>query len=789
MKYVRNLDDLKKYTFEFFDSFLPQHLSDQMVNLFLVDIGNKELLTKATLEYIEYSPLNPTAVAEYGEVILQLLDYKTLLKKFTELLLLSKSFLALNAFLNRIFLQHVGSAIYKSSRKQYSIRERYFDRFIEITMFCKIDKKLTTPFFLEIFNCDESSSLFFFKEPLKEYLDIFLKDGDDDLFIQSLLSSEKREGLGTYASVNTVKTLRTLINEFVRGGINNLSLIRKALFSHKQEGFNIIEEMLQTGNSETMFKAVQLLVLFKDERQIKERLKTLYESLNDAKIKLFLEKECGFNSLENFASKRNFLIFIEERIPAVQERLYGARLKKYYEKHKLNFENLNGKMLTFVMETMKSREMESQFVALKEYLKFVETSDLQKLCRVVYDVATDRHKLFSSKWAFRLFALFAPSDLLEELTDKMKKWFLEKDKEKMVRYFLELLSLSANEEVVEMVKTLKTLHLNPKQKKFLSTILQTFSLKTQQNIQSIKDKISDDLGFDCNGHRQLNLDNRTLALQLNRDCSIKITNAESGKIARLRESDFYEGISVKQYIKSLEKKIKIQRKRLHTAFLEFRNFSEKDFSDGILQNNLLNFLSSHLLWGRYKNDNLAEICLIKNGTLTHLAGNIVMDNLEDYTLAILQPLDCEDIKKDLKNNFATLFPQFDLPVFKEEDLAINATYVDSLSGVFCNAKLFVSRLQKLSYKINDLDARGYFGTLVKPNTNLNLLTCIEFDRVSLGNLNHSITISKVRFFELNKQIKQGKRFILNKTEALILRDLNRHILSNELAQILLACKT
>lgn len=277
-------------------------------------------------------------------------------------------------------------------------------------------------------------------------------------------------------------------------------------------------------------------------------------------------------------------------------------------------------------------------------------------------------------------------------------------------------------------------------------------------------------------------------MRINLDCSISLFNATNGKPARLNGKEFFNSMDLKTYVKSLEKKVKEQRKRLHTAFLEFRNYDTVSFEETIVSNNLLNLFAQNLVWGRYKNNKLVEICLFKDNKLTHLAGNIVIENFDDYAIAILQPIDCEDIKKELQNKFETLFDQFDLPVFKEENLTMNANYVDSLSGVFCNAKLFVTRLEKLKYKINDLDARRYFGTLVKENKELNLLTCVEFDKVSLDRMNCSITISKVRFFELDKQIKNGKKYNLDKTEALTLRDINPHILSNELAQILLACK-
>lgn len=789
MKYVRNLDDLKRYTFEFFDTFLPTKLSDEMVNYFLVDIGDKDKIYDKILPIILNKPLDDTATSEYGEVILQLIDYKILLKKFTELLLLSKSFNALCAFLNRIFLQQVGNATYRSSKKQYSIKERYFDRFVEIVTFCKIDKTLSTPFFLAIFNCDGTSPLYYFKEPLKEYLDEFLGGGDDDAFISMLLSSEKPTGITEYASTNTLKTLRVLINEFVKGELTNLSLIKKALVGHKQEGFNITQELLQSSDPDVTFRAVQLLVTLGEDRRVKERLKEIYETTADPKVRAYLEKECGLSSLQKFDSNADFERYVLETVPLIQERLYGSRLKKYYDKHDLDNTGINGKILTHIMEIFKHKDTDNQICALREYFKFVPAQTLQKLSRVIFEVATDRDKLLSSKWALRLIAMFAEKDLLLKVAEQIKPCFTKNEQEKVWKYYLELLSLCALGEIVDVIKVFQTLNLNAKQKKFLSQKLETFSARSRQNLEIVKDKLTDDYGFNADGTRVLQLKNRDIILNINLDCTVSCYNLKTGKPARIKPQDTYDGVFLKQYIKTLEKNIKEQRKRFYGAFLDFRNYDTNSFEESIVKNNLLNLFAQNVLWGRYKNDKLAEICLFKESKLTHLAGNVILENQDAFTVAILQPMDCEDIKKELKDRFETLFPQFDLPVFKPEELSLNANYVDNLSGVFCNAKLFVTRLQKMKYKINDLDARRYFSILVKENKEQNLLICVEFDSVSLDHLNCSITISKVRFYELDKQVKNGKKYALDKTEAITLRGINPHILSNELAQILLACKS
>ena len=72
--------------------------------------------------------------------------------------------------------------------------------------------------------------------------------------------------------------------------------------------------------------------------------------------------------------------------------------------------------------------------------------------------------------------------------------------------------------------------------------------------------------------------------------------------------------------------------------------------------------------------------------------------------------------------------------------------VDKFNGIFVGANLFITRLEKLTYKINDLGKDFYYNTLVKANEKLNFLTVVEFDRVKLGEeQNFTTTVSSIRW--------------------------------------------
>lgn len=788
MKYVRNVDDLKKYTFEFFDAFLPQNLSDQMVNYFLLNMGDGEMLEKSAIAYMSQGTISAEAVADYGEAILQLNDYRGLLKKFVELLLKAQNFEGLCAFLNRIFLQQVGDIKYRSVKKEYSINERYFDRFVEIVTYCSIDKKLYTPFFLAIFASDSTSRMFVYKEPLKEYLDLFLKDGEDDEFISQLLNLENKEGIKEYASSNMSKTLKAIIMEYVSGENGSAVLAKRAVAMHKVEALAVLEEILAGEEEQLKPKALQLMCSLKEDRRVKEKLKNIYETTENGRLAAILEKECGFETLKMFETEGEFLSEVERSVPQIQERLYGVRLKRFYDKHNLDNTGINGKILTYVMETFKSKEIDANLSAYKEYFQFVDSRVLQALCDVVWEVAFSRGKFLCSKWAIRLVAVFASMPLIKEITESLKLWLFDKNLMTNAKYFVDMLASSGHEGIIYVVREMQKENLSPKQKKYFEQKLENFSDRSSQSIEEVKDKLADTFGFDKDGYLELDIGSRILLAKINLDCSISIFNSATGKPARLKGDEKCQGENVKKYLKQLEREVKEQRKRLWTCFVEFRGYDLATFRKCIVNNCLLNFLSQHLFWGKYKKDKLCEVCVFQDDRLVHEAAGVV-DDLDDYTIAILQPLDAEQYASRLNGRVQLLFDQMNFPHFRAEESAANCNYVDVLSGVFCNAQLFVTRLEKLKFKVADLDNRGTFGTLFKANKNLNLLTTVEFDRVQISQQNCGTTLGKIRFYDLSRQTKNGKVYALNKSEALTIKEINEYVLSNEIGQIIKASKS
>lgn len=785
MKYVRNVQDIKNFTFEFCDSFLPKGVSDRMVNYLLLDGYHDDQILSEALNAARQTPLDNQETSEFGEVILQMDGYKNVLKRFVEFLLKGKQFEALCAFLNRIFLQQIGDVKYAGKRREYTMKERYFDRFVEIINYCKIERSLYTPFFLGIFNSDVNSLMANYKEPLKEYIDIFLKD-DDDTFVSGLLSS-KSDGLVDFAEASTVKTVETLINEYIKGEINNLSLMKKALLKHKQEAFNILDQIYNGKDLDASYRAVQLMCLLSDDRRVKDIIADIFNKTTDDRVRAYLERTLGFSSLKTFSDKDDFLAYVDKTVGVPQERLYGIRLTRFYKKYNLSNKGLDGKVLTFVMETLKDKDAEMKIGKLTDYFCYVPKDVLQKLCHVVFDVGMETNRLLGSKWALRLIAMCADDDLTAVMNKVVEENFSDEKNKDAFKYYIEMLALADRKQFLTLVKNLKTQKTTKQDDKFFRTRLIKYSSHVKQNVEEVADKISLDFGFNANGEREYTFRSKELILRINPNCTVSIINKKTGHIARFQEDASFELYELKKFRKDVEKYLKTLKKRLRLAFYEFRNYTKKSFEECVLASPILCHLSSFLFWGRYKNNKLEEICVIENGELVHFAGSILGSD-EDYTIALLQPIDCAEIKNRLSSSKELLFPQFDFPYFEMQSFDGNSNFASNLCGVFTNAQIFVTRMNKLHYTLNDLDANNNFTTLVKINKTAGLITAVSIDRVNLFNQNITTTLGEVRFYDLSKQVKTGKVYNLEKEDSLTLSEIEPHTLSNELALVLVSSK-
>ena len=784
MRIIRTINDLKQAVYELFENKINNDLAAKITDFIVEGKGDKQQLFWQCNVSLNGAKLDINKIAEFRDVVFQLNDYRQVLKGFVELLLFIKHFEHLSVFFSRVFVAQVGNVKYRGVAQNYSIEQRYFDRFIECIKYCDIPKEYYIPYFLAIFRSGADSLMFIYKDPLKEYLDNTLKDEENN-FIKLLIDDNNQEGLEYFLRSNTAKTLEIIMNNYLDGNDNLQNL--KILLKYKQDIFNSIEGILNSGDTERIAKAIHLLLEFK-ERQVNDRLVALMKTTDSPRIRNLLERELGFMKSVAHGSEQEFITAINTKVTKIQERLYGARLKGYFAKYNLGKDEFEKRAITFVMEIIKSIPDETIY-DMYDYFKYLPKSILQKLAEVVYEISLAKDKLANSKWAIRLICLFAEKGVLNNFAKEIETWFVTNKKHTGATYFIYCLGKARREEFVGICKNVLKYNISKKDIKYINKCLNEYSASSEIAKNEIEDSLVEDFGLDLSGRRLFDLKNRQLELEFDNELNIKITNVKTQKPARISDNVVFDGGKLKEHIKAMQKEVRKQTKRFYKNFLENRVYTVEGFNKYVLSNNLLKIIAERVIWGKYRNDKLIEVFRVQNGEMMHLSGSYILDG-EDFDIALLNPLDVVGQMESVIERYgSSVINQLKLPVYNVYQYAPTSLWVDSFQGVFTNAKLFIVRLQKLGYRINDLDAGNMYSVLAKENKNLDLLTVVQFDKVRMGNEGaYTTTISKIMFYKLSQLTKEKKRYILSNDAAIMLGEMSPKILNNEIAQIHLACK-
>lgn len=782
---LKSIDDLKNYIDKTFEGAIGEPKANEVATYIVTGLGDKgEIFGYARdSKSIVY---NAEAFGEVCQAIFQLDDYKMVLKNYIEFLLAAEQFESVCNFLNKLFVTNVGTFKYRSVQKQYSLSERYFDRFVEIEKYCDLPDELVMPFFVSIIKADARSLCYAFKEPLKEYLKLYMQTAHEKFF-DYVVKNKVYDCIDYLLEADTNKTLRHLIESYIDGSLDSSVNIKNYLTKYKQESFNLLEPYAKSSNEEISYKSINLLMMFKGEWGIDSFLDGIYESTESNKIQRLISRELEIDKFERFGSLDEYRAKVEESVECGQERLYGLRLKKYYEDYNLQ-DAYEQKSATFMMETFKVLSNEMLLKYMKDYFEFAEASTKVAISNIVFDMASKREKLNGSKWALRLVAAFGDAELLEKIYITIVNW-LKTLKTSDAEYYLKCMAIYGRDEFIPTIKRLRLdKDIDAKKMRKIEKLLKVYSDCRAIPYSNVELMMVEDFGLDAEGTRVFDLGRRKLKVTLTSDLTVELSNAETNKVGRLSDKVEYQGINLKEYVKAIEKQVSTQSKRLYTMFLNHTYMSLEDFNALILGNNLTRIVAGNILWAKYKNDRVYETFRIRNGAIRHLSGSYVTDN--DYMIAICHPLDVQDnLEQISKLCGKLLFDQLSFPYFEKASFGTNAIAIDKFNGMFVNANLFITRLEKLTYRINFLGKDLYYNTLAKANEELDMLTVVEFDRVKLNDeANYTTTISSIRFYKLSSMPRDGKNYLLSKGEPMPLIAIDDRVLSNEIALIVRAAE-
>ena len=151
-----------------------KQISEKVNKIFGIDVSNVPILdsiSKSDIkDLVENAKINANQqeINNLAELIFQLNQYVPALCNFVKMFLELKYYQGIIFFLDKLFVAHVGLANYSSKNKQYSHRERYFDRFIEVAKSTDLTIADILPFIFAIIkDNDKDIRSFFTCAPLK----------------------------------------------------------------------------------------------------------------------------------------------------------------------------------------------------------------------------------------------------------------------------------------------------------------------------------------------------------------------------------------------------------------------------------------------------------------------------------------------------------------------------------------------------------------------------------------------------------------------------------------------
>jgi hypothetical protein len=646
-----------------------------------------------------------STLEELSLLIFQLKDYVPALCNFSNMLLLSKNYLAVYHFTTKLFISHIGNIHYQS-QGEFNYKQRFFDRFIEIIKTCKISKEVYIPFIFEIFKADPSNVLYTWRAPSLEYMKDFYTQNTEwvEEFLQS--HSRKFEMINLLCEFNTQKGLAVAVEEFEKNSYQSDKLLN--LFKqNKTQLLLYIDKNIGSADSKMLSKYTQILLSLDNDTDAKSRLEEIYKITYDVVLRNLISEKIGLVETSSFKNEKQFLFAVRRELKPedIQERTLGLVFNKMNLKYSSGL-SVDNAGYTFLVNIFKS---DANLLNLKKYLSLkgvFEQESLSEFVGELFSVVFFQEDINASKWAIRLIVLFADEKLENELYYITKTLFLE-NRVKEAKYLTLCLNAAYKPSFFEFLKESIENNLN----NFIKD--KAFYLKTYANYNNISyDKILD--------------------------------NTASQELT--------------------EENIKEQTARLFHAFIANRTFTKDEFENIFINHKLFNKLAQGLVFGEYRFGGLNNSFILKQDKKVYVVGKELSG--DDFVIGIVHPQDCDTRFQAAYNAIEQpLFNQFDEVLYNVKDFSRSSVFVNVFAGMMIKPYDFFQKLSQVGFEINKESTSLTFNSFIHINKTLSLVAEIELEKpIQLSN--PYITVANLYFYQLNDVLFSNGKFITNKQNAI-----------------------
>lgn len=682
---------------------------EKVFNVNVQDVPILDVMSKSEIENLLKDATvndNPIDVSNLAELIFQLNEYLPALGNFIKMFLLSKHYEGIIYFMEKLFVAHVGTSNYVSKNKDYSHRERFFDRFIEVAKSTDLSITDLLPFMFAIIEDNDRSVLSIWLAPAFEYMQNIYRENMD--IVKEYVSSSKGHEI-TYFELglefNTQKAIKEIFD--LEDSVIDEKLIAKILKHYYTDTMAFFDKNLES-SGDKKFHYVKILASI-DNPEVNARLEDLYDEEQNESIRTFIKSRLGIADKQNLGcSPKHFEVMAKKKVERVQERTLGVPFEKVTLKFSDGTE-ADDVVKTYLLNIFKTEKDLLNLSGLGDVKNLFDNDDLHNLSENLFLALKKMKDIKEAKWAIRFISLTSSDEFLEQIFDFIGELYKE-ERGKEAKYFIECLIYSKREKVISLLAKLTA----EESEKFLEHkkyLISLYADVLEKNNSDVLDMIVLD------------------------EVNDEILNA--------------------------------QKQRLYGNFIANKSYSREQFDAMFIKKKVFNILAQNLVFGEYKSDRLLALFVLENEQIRYIAGTVQSDE-KDVRIKIAHGLDLDDRFEGVNRYFANpTFVQFENTTFPIKESEKTQTKVGSMHGILINALRFIGNMTTFGFNRNVNDESEDVRELVHVCPELNLLAEVSFETPISYNIATS-SLGNIRFYKLNQCLKNGKTYIINKTNAIAL---------------------
>ncbi len=672
----------------------------------------KEQISQNTIDLINKNStntqINKEDIESLSDLIFQLKNYEIPVSNTVIILLSTKNYEAIFYFIKKMLLGQFGNTKY-TSKNNYNIIEKFFDRFIEVVYNYNIEKNLYIPFIIKILNSEKNEIINQWIRPASEFMENFFEENENWLYEYLKYDEEnKYKLLNIILNFDIIKGIKIIIDDFLTNS-QNLEKIAPLLKNYKKEIFFELDNRLYDENISDFDKdkLCNLYLIFESDNEAITRLNELYTKTKSENLKLKIAEKLEMIKSPEIKNEKQFLYTARRKVKLPQERTLGIT----FDKLNLNLASgfpASNIVKTYLINVFKEENQLNNLKNLNYLFKVFEKKGLNDFAKKLFEVLLKKQDIKEAKWAIRFCCLLSDENLSSELSNFAIELF-KQNRLKEGKYLTECLVYTGK---VESLKIITSNYI--KDKEWKDKVINIFTQNTNYDLEDILDLLS--------------IDNIS---------EININN---------------------------------EKNRLINAFLNGRKYNYKNF-DNLINREPFKTLFKRLIWGEYKNDKLYNAFVLKENEQGINEKSYLLklqnDLVENFDIQILHTLDLDDRFEKVINNAVEnpLFNQFKNIKFEIKSYKPQTTEISNFNGMFVKTYDFIESLKENNFYINSNENENNFQSLINIIPNYEFVCILEFSKPINKNITFS-NIGNIYFFKKKDLIVNENKYEYYKNNSL-----------------------